>query len=153
MGITRADFGSASRTCSLICWRALWIFPSWTAFCTACDGATASTSGLNVCDDTPSTLGEAGAAGGATLFKCDGFACTGFECDGFAWAGFECAGLACDGGVFGDGIGWRGCGGGSGAGGAPIKRDTPGGDIRTGRLLSTAFLYLETLRNSSCEYW
>ncbi len=32
-------------------------------------------------------------------------------------------------------------------------RSAPAGDILTGRLLSTAFLYLDTLRNSSCADW
>src|SRR5262245_30289090 len=111
-------------------WRALWIFPSCTAFCTACDGATASTSALRVCPETDlGTLAEAGAGGGGTL---GAGLCTP------VWGG----------GIVGRGTG--GCGS-AAAGGGAVGRGW--GVIRTGRLASTAFLYLETLRNSSWANW
>src|SRR5262249_2094476 len=119
-----ANFGSELRTYSLMACRALWIFPSCTAFCTACDGATASTSALKVCEETvcdPRALAAAGAGGGGTLG----------------------AGLCTP--VWGGGIVGRGAGGGVGAAaGGAVGRGA--GVIRTGRLASTAFLYLETLR-------
>src|SRR5438445_12328176 len=63
-----ATFGSDRRMCSLMACRALWIFPSCTAFCTACDGATASTSALRVCDETPpGCRGAPDVAGGGTF--------------------------------------------------------------------------------------
>src|SRR5690349_20291077 len=122
-----ATFGSDLRTCSLIAWRALWILPSCTAFCTACDGATASTSALSVCEETPCGRlprpGVCGGGGGGTLVEGPCVVC-------------------------GDGIVGRG--GGGGEGGGPVGRGAVEVAIRTGRLLSTTFLYFDTLRNSSC---
>src|SRR5215467_13568549 len=99
---------------------ALWILPSCTAFRTACDGATASTSALMLCADTACALAGAGGGVGALL-------------EG--------------GGMVGLGVGGDG---GGGSGGPVGGRDPPEGVRRTGFLLSTAFLYFETLRNSSC---
>src|SRR6185437_1031955 len=57
-----AIFGSTLRMCSLIDSRALWILPSCTAFCTACEGGTASTSARTSCGAPLAIRGD-----GATL--------------------------------------------------------------------------------------
>src|SRR5579859_4488644 len=105
-----ANLGSELRTCSLMDWRALWILPSCTAFCTACEGGTASTSARMVCEENAGW--DLAGGGVATLVE-----------------------------ICGCGIVGRG--GGAAFGGGPAgPRGGSGAEMRTGFLLSTAFLYL-----------